>query len=44
MFPDFFNSLSQKEKFAMLMVGDVHRSKRRQSIAMILVDIQALAN
>jgi hypothetical protein len=36
--------LSRKEKFAMLMVGDVHRIKRRHSIAMILVDIHALAN
>ena len=30
--------------FTMLMVGDVHRIKRRQSIAMIPVDIHALAN
>jgi hypothetical protein len=36
--------LSRKETFAMLTVGDVRRSKRRQSIAMILVDIHALAN
>ncbi len=37
-------SFSHEETFAMLMVGDVHRIKRRQSIAMIPVDIHALAN
>ncbi len=42
--PQGMSLLGRQEKFAMPMVGDVHRIKRRQSIAMILVDIPALAN